>query len=191
MTKPSKTAEPTAIGARITWMQHADAITVVIAQHVPPRTWWAIASWYLCWWIAGAGMAYGWGIASTPDERMFLAICLAFWAFFAVRIGKVLVWRKIGRETLRIRAGELTYKRAWGTWGKAYLYELEAISKLEVVERDPRKLFHVLDIEPWIIGGEALHMRHRGRSVSFGLQLGTRDARALASVLDRAISTYR
>ena len=189
--KRSETAEPNSIGTRTTWMQHPDALTVVITQEVPARTFLMLAAWYAGWWLAGAGMAYGAATAATSDERMFLVICLAFWAFFAVRIGKVLVWRRIGRETLRVRSGELTYKRAWGTWGRAHVFDLQDVSRLEVVKRDPRKFLDVLDIEPWIIGGESLRLRYRGRSVPLALQLDAREAQALAAVLDRAISAFR
>jgi hypothetical protein len=189
--KRSETAEPNSIGTRTTWMQHPDALTVVITQAVPARTFLMLAVWYAGWWLAGAGMAYGAATAATSDERMFLVICLAFWAFFAVRVGKVLVWRRIGRETLRIRSGELTYKRAWGTWGRAHAFDLQDVSRLEVVKRDPRKFLDVLDIEPWIIGGESLRLRYRGRTVPLALQLDAREAQALAAVLDRAISAFR
>jgi hypothetical protein len=191
MPKPSERTEPTYIGQRITWLRHPDALTVVVSQEIAPRTFAAIATWYGCWWLAGAGMAYGWWIAATPEEGLFLAVCLAFWAFFAVRIGKVLLWRKIGSERIRVRAGELTYKRAWGTQGRALVCSLDDVTRLEVVPRNPRKFLDVLDVEPWIIGGESLHLRYRGRTVPFGMQLPDREARALAAVLDRAISEFR
>jgi len=191
MTKRSTPAEPVHIGTRTTWLRHPDALTVVITQEVPPKTFLAIAVWYGGWVLAGAGMAYGAATAASADERLFLVICLAFWAFFAVRIGKVLLWRRIGRESLRVKAGALTYKRAWGTWGRAEEFDLADVTRLEVVKRDPRKFLEVLDIEPWIIGGESLRMRYRGRTVPMALQLEAREAAALAAVLDRAIAEFR
>lgn len=191
MTKHSTAGDPVRIGTRTTWLRHPDALTVVITQEVPPRTFLAIALWYAGWVLAGAGMAYGVAAAHSADERLFLVICLAFWAFFAVRIGKVLVWRRIGRESLRIRSGILTYKRAWGTWGRAEEFDLADVTRLEVVKRDPRKFLEVLDIEPWIIGGESLQLRYRGRTVPLALQLEAREAAALAAVLDRALTEFR
>ena len=126
-----------------------------------------------------------------PDERLFLAISLAFWAFFAFRIGKVIAWRIWGTERIRISEDAFVVKNAFGDYGRAQAIPLSQVERVEVVKRDPTKFMHSMDQSFWIIGGDGLMLRAAGKRIPIGKQLSEKESGALAKELDRIIRRFR
>ena len=105
------------IGKRISIAEHGDATTIVIAQTIPPSQQIALEAWFGGWLGLGGLIGYG-AFASAGDERNMLVICLAFWTYFFVRILKVILWRRIGSEVIRISAKQILIKNAFKKKGK-------------------------------------------------------------------------
>ena len=78
----------------------------MIAQTIPPSQQLALEAWFGGWLGLGGLIGYG-AFASAGDERNMLVICLAFWTYFFVRILKVILWRRIGSEVIRISAKQV------------------------------------------------------------------------------------
>lgn len=186
----SKNAESQWIGKRISYVWHPDALTVIIDQSIPARQMRLLTFWLVAWYAVGAAFVHSARVASTEDERMFIMISLAFWLYFAFRVTKVWVWRRIGREMLRVTADGVSVKDAFGNLGRARFYLMGNIKKLEVVRRDPTKFLHSLDMSFWTIGGNMLSFKYLRTSVSFGKQLPEQDALKLARVLDQAFRKF-
>lgn len=186
----SSAATPVSIGERITYAWHPDALTVIITQQIPKRQRLMLEAWFGAWLVAGAGFAQAWRMATTADERMFFMICIAFWTYFALRVGKVVLWRRTGREMIRVSADGVSIKNAFGTFGRAQFFLKDNIKRLEVVRRDKTKFLHTLDQSFWIIGGDALTFQYLRKSIVFGKQLPEREAGALAKVIDKALRKF-
>lgn len=186
----SKDTENKWIGDRISYVWHPDALTVIIDASIPAGQMRMLTFWLVAWYAVGAAFAYSARVASTEDERMFIMISLAFWLYFAFRVTKVWMWRRIGREMLRVTADGVSVKDAFGSFGRARFYLLGNIKKLEVVRRDPTKFLHTLDMSFWTIGGNMLSFKHLRSTVSFGKQLSEQDALKLARVLDQAFRKF-
>lgn len=186
----TKNTENKWIGERISYAWHPDALTVIIDQSIPPSQMRLLTFWLLAWYAVGTAFVYSARVASTEDERMFIMISLAFWLYFAFRVTKVWVWRRVGREMLRVTADGVSVKDAFGNFGRARFYLMGNIKKLEVVRRDPTKFLHSLDMSFWTIGGNMLSFKYLRTSVSFGKQLSEQDALKLARVLDQAFRKF-
>lgn len=191
LTPPDPMAQPKSIGPRITCAQHEDAFTVIITQSIPRTSFRLLVGWWFTWWFIGAVFLAEWARTEVADERMFYAISLAFWAYFAFRVGKVIAWRKWGREMIRITPTTLSVKNAFGSYGRALEVPLDTVDRMEVVKRDPGKFLHSLDQSFWIMGGESLVVRSRARRLRLGKQLSMKEAGALAQTLDQAIRRSR
>lgn len=175
------------LGSRISFEQSTDQFTVVITQEIPRMSFLLLVGWWLAWWGIGAVFLWEWAQTEIPDERMFFSISLAFWAYFAFRVGKVIAWRKWGRELVRITPTELSVKNAFGSYGRAVVVPLASVERMEVVKRDPTKFLQTMDQSFWIMGGESLMVRSSVRRLPLGKQLSEREAGALAKAMDGAI----
>lgn len=177
------------IGKRITYAWHEDALTVVIDQKIPKSQQLALEGWMFAWLLIGG--AFFWILLqSTGDERMFYSISLAFWAFFAFRVGKVILWRRKGNESIRIHSEGMSVKNAFGTLGKAQLFQIRNLHKMEVIRREATSFLANLDQSFWIMGGDAIQFTHQNKSFVLGKQLNEKDAHALAKLLDKGFRKF-
>lgn len=179
------------IGQRISCAQHDSSFTIVIEQSISNSKLRLLMSWWLAWWLVGAAFVWERSKTVVPDERLFLNISLAFWAYFAFRVGKVIAWRIWGTERIRITDDTLSVKNAFGSFGRAHLIPLSEVERIEVVQRDPKKFVHSLDQSFWIMGGEGLMIRYAGKRMPLGKQLSEKESGALAKEMDRVIRRFR
>ena len=184
-----KTPPIQTIGERITFAWHDDALTVVIDQKIPRSQQMALEAWMIAW--IAVGVIFFWSLMhATGEERMFYSISSAFWTFFAFRVGKVILWRRKGSETIRIHTEGMSVKNAFGTLGKAQIFRLSHIQKMEIRRREPTAFLANLDQSFWIMGGESIHFTHDKKSFVLGKQLSEKDAQALAKLLDKGIRKF-
>ncbi len=177
------------IGKRITYAWHEDALTVVIDQKIPKSQQLALEGWMTAWLLVGA--TFFWSLThSDGDERMFYSISLAFWTFFAFRVSKVILWRRKGNESIRIHAGSMSVKNAFGTTGRAQLFQTGNLQKMEVIRRESTSFLANLDQSFWIMGGDTIQFTHQNKSFVLGKQLNEKDAHALAKLLDKALRKF-
>lgn len=177
------------IGNRITYAWHSEALTIIIAQTIPKKQLNMLMAWAVGWMVVG-GVFIGEWLNRTDDERTFFSICLAFWAFFAFRVGKVIWWRLQGQEMLRITSEGMSIKNAFGTIGKARFFLKENIQRMEVVRRDPAQFMQSLDQSFWIVGGDSLQFTYLSGRFVLGKQLSEKDAHALAKLMDQAFRKF-
>ena len=183
-------ANSKSIGPRITYAEHGDAFTVIITQSIPRTSFLLLVGWWFAWWLIGAVFFVEWARAEVADERMFFAISLAFCAYFAFRVGKVIAWRKWGREMIRITGTTFSVKNAFGSYGRALEVPVASVDRMEVVKRDPAKFLHSLDQSFWIMGGDSLQFTYlRGRFV-LGKQLDNKSAAQLAKLIDKGLRKF-
>lgn len=184
-----KTSPIESIGERITFAWHDDALTVVINQKIPRNQQMALEAWMVAW--IAIGVVFCWSLVhSVGEERMFYSISTAFWTFFAFRVGKVILWRRKGNESIRIQKEGMSVKNAFGTLGKAQTFRLSHIQKMEIRRREPTAFLANLDQSFWIMGGESIHFTHDKKSFVLGKQLSEKDAQALAKLLDKGIRKF-
>lgn len=177
------------IGDRITYSWHEDALTIIINQGISRTQQLMLEGWFLAWLGVGGATAMEMGSA-TGSDRTFFLIFMAFWAFFAFRVLKVIMWRRIGREMVRITAEGMSVKNAFNDLGRAQFFIKENIKKMEVIQRDPAKFMHNLDQSFWIMGGDSLQFTYlRGRFV-LGKQLDNVSAAQLARLIDKGLQKF-
>lgn len=177
------------IGKRITYAWHDDSLTIIISQEIPRMQQIMLEVWLIAW--CGVGTAVGLEFSGAEgSERTFFLIFLSFWAFFFFRVFKVILWRRIGREMVRITAEGMSVKNAFLDFGKARFFMKENIKKMEVIRRNPAKFIQNLDQSFWIMGGDSIEFTYmRGRFV-LGKQLQKKDAMLLAKLIDKGLRKF-
>ncbi|MEN9347717.1 MAG: hypothetical protein RLZZ77_1228 [Bacteroidota bacterium] len=182
--------EPKFMGKRISVLRSKDDIVVTITQQIERWQMSLLISWLLAWTFCGGVFITYMIKASVFEERIFFVICTGLWAFFMIRLTKVFLWRKGGREIIRISAGTLSLYNAYWSKGKPEDFKLNSVFKLGLIKRDPSNFFAFLDDSFWIIGGERVGFSYGGEKVRLGKQLDLREAENLVRILDSAIREF-
>lgn len=151
-----------------------------------------LVAWSLAWLCCGIYIAYARaGLPAGDPLRQYLLVFLAFWAYFMLKVGRATLWRIKGFELWRIKQGTLTIKDSLFGYGRATDYFVDNISKLGVIQVDPRSWKTQWNESPWVIGGERLGFEHLGKRVVFGKGLTDAEARRLVPELERALHAQR
>lgn len=173
---------------RISFVRKPDELTVVITQEIPRAKEALLFAWLCAWALVGGAFIYYWRMAPAgSSDRIFFAISTAFWLYFFVRTVKVWLWRRMGKELLRVHGENLMIKDAYGRWGKPRDYHTDRIRKFGVIPYDFTKFGQFMDRSFWVIGGEALGFEYNGKKIVFGKQLADRDAVQLARIIEKAL----
>lgn len=180
--------QPKLLTERVSFLRKPDELTVVITQQIPRAKEALLAAWLMAWAMVGAVFVYYWLKSEAgSSDRIFFAISTAFWLYFFVKIGKVFLWRKIGRELVRVQGESLSIKQAYGTRGKAKVYDTTRIRKFGVIPYDFTKFGQFIDRSSYVIGGDTLGFEYNGTKILFGKQLGDKEAVQLARIIDKAL----
>ena len=84
----------------------------------------------------------------------------------------------------------MSVKNAFGTLGKAQLFQIRNLHKMEVIRREATSFLANLDQSFWIMGGDAIQFTHQNKSFVLGKQLNEKDAHALAKLLDKGFRKF-
>ncbi len=169
-----------------------DRTSVVISARLPKGKEAMMIAWFLAWLFCGGYVIYARTQMQPGEElRMYLIVFLAFWAYFAVRIGRAMLWRLKGFELWRIKNGTLTLKDSLFGYGKANDYFVDNIQKLGLLQVDERAWKWQLNQSFWVIGGERLGFEHLNKKVVFGKGLNEEEACALVPMLKHALKQER
>jgi hypothetical protein len=186
----SKKAKDRSIGKRIHIAEHGDMTTIIIESTITSAQRLSLEMWFGAWTGLGTLFAYG-AFTFEGDERLFYLGSLVFWAFFWVRIAKVVAWRRIGKEVIKISNGGLMMKNAFNTRGREWTYSLNKVGVVKFHDRDATSFIQQLDNSFWILGGDTLYFLYEGRTKVLGKQLTSQDSKQLANVLNKAISAHK
>ena len=166
--------------------------SVVISARLPKRKEALLVAWFVCWLLVGVYVFYTRTRLSEGEPlRQFMLAFLAFWLYFAVKVGRTVLWRLKGFEQWRLKDGVLTIKDSILGYGKAHTYFVENIQKLGALNLDPTSFKHQLNDSFWTIGGQRLGFEHLGRKVAFGKGLDPAEAKRVLFVLQEALRNAR
>ncbi len=180
-------SEPKFIGKRITVRRAKQELKVEIGQQIERWQEAMLIAWVTAWTFCGAvfiGYAFN---APDRNQQIFFVVCSSLWLFFFVRIAKVFIWRKAGKEIITITPGELTIKNAFGKFGKTEKFAAHNIFKLGVIKKSPTNFFAFLDDSFWIIGGDRIGFNYNGSKIRLGKQLSVKDTELLVRVIESGL----
>ena len=176
------------IGERIQFKRSPAELQVVITQQIPRHKEAIFFAWIVALFCALFAFIYLWLTSpSESDQRIFFAVGSAFVTFFVVRYGKVFLWRRMGKEMIRIREEELTIRNAIGSSGRPQVFQTDNIRKFGVIPYDFTKFGQFMDRAFWEMGGETLGFEHFKSKIRFGKQLEEKEAKQLARVIEKAL----
>ncbi|MFY8138371.1 MAG: hypothetical protein ACOVMR_09695 [Flavobacteriales bacterium] len=186
----SGTSAPKFIGKRITVVRSKEDIVVTISQQIERWQEALLVGWLLAWTFCGV-VFIKYAIETTiMSDRVFFVIASSLWAYFFVKIIKVYMWRKGGREIIRISKGKLEIMNAYWKRALPETFLIGSIFKLGLIKRNPGNFLAFLDDSFWIIGGEKVGFSHSGTKIRVGKQLSDKDAELLIRVIESGMKEF-
>lgn len=176
------------IGERISFVDDRNKLTVVI---YPERKGWVksvMGAWFAMWMMIGAIVVWSYfTFQLTDQENIIIYVFMAFWAYFAVRVGRSFFWLLWGKELIKIDEAALIYKKSIKTYGKAKHYLLDNISKMRMYEVKEGSFQAIWEASPWVKGGERLEFDYLGKVIRCGRKISEKDGKMLFKLLSKRI----
>jgi hypothetical protein len=176
------------ISERVSIDRTEGRFSVVISPRLSPLKRNLLVLWLLLWTLCGAYIFYA--RTEMPEgsaQRQYFLAFLAFWAYFELRMLRVVLWRLKGFELWRVKDGRLTVKDSILGLGSANHYFIENIKQLGFLQIDLSSFKWQLNESPWVIGGERIGFEHLGKKVVIGKGLHNEEAKQLVLELKRAM----
>lgn len=181
---------PKFIGKRMSVVRSKEDIIITITQQIERWQETLLLAWLLAWTFCGVVFIKYAVETTVPSDRVFFIIASSLWFYFFVKIVKVFLWRKAGREIIRISKGQMEIYNAYWKRSKAETFKLSNIFKLGLIKRDPASFLAFLDDSFWVIGGERVGFSYSGTKIRIGKQLAVKDAELLIRVLESGIREF-
>ncbi len=176
------------IGERISFVDDQNKLTVIIYPESKGLTKSIMGAWFVMWMVIGAIVIWSYfTFQLTEQENIIVYVFMAFWVYYAVRVGRSFFWLLWGKELIKIDEAAFIYKKSIRTYGKAKHYLLENISKMRMYEVKEGSFQAIWEASPWVKGGERLEFDYLGKVVHFGRKISEKDGKMLFKLLSKRI----
>jgi hypothetical protein len=175
------------IGKQISIKRSENELSIVILSFKNKMKNTLLFLWLFLWTICGIVVFAEYFILTDSNSRAFIIVWIGFWVYFEYKIAKAYMWRKYGKEKIKIRDGKLLYKRDVSGKGKVKIYEIDFIKDFRMVEKKEDSFFENLNNSYWAVAGEKLEFDYYGKDIKFGIQLEETDAKALFNKIKKEI----
>ena len=180
------------VSERVSVERTTGRTSVVISARVERSKEAMLVAWFVAWVVMGGLVIWQRSLLEPGDDlRQYLLAFLAFWLYFALKVGKAVLWRTKGFEQWRLKDGTLTIRDSILGYGKARPYFVENIQKLGLLKIDPSSWKYQWDRSIWTIGGARLGFEYLGRKVIFGKGLTEEEAKRVLFLLQEDLKTSR
>ena len=164
------------INDRISFLELPDELTIVMLSKKNDLKSALLFAWLICWSLIGLVMIYYLLVSDLNREnKLYIFIFLIFWLYFEIIVMKGFLWRKSGKELIRINKDGLQIKNDINGYGKLKTYFLENISNLKPIEIKKNSIIKELDASYWNLGGDRLMFDYVNRPVKFAKELEEKD----------------
>ena len=167
--------------------QGKDRLSVVISQKLDGWKKSLFVTWFLFWSCCGVYFIMALVVEPLKETQLLLVVLLAFWSYYAWKIGKALLWRLKGVEQWRVKEGVLTIKDSINGYGRSKKYFAENIQKLGVMDIDESSWKWQMSNSIWQIGGERIGFEYLGKRIGIGKGLSKQDAQKVVRKVERAL----
>jgi hypothetical protein len=179
------------ISDRVSVERTPTSMSVVISTRLPAAQRNLLIAWLLAWTACGIYFMVEAAKPQPRDMLLTLWIMLAFWAYFELRILRVVLWRMKGFEDWRVKEGELTVKNDLFGYGKATRYFIANIQRFGKLDMEETSWKWQMSDSFWTRGAERLGFEYLGKKVAFGRGITADEAHRLAVLMAQELKRER
>lgn len=176
------------IGNRISF--HEDKLKTTFVIYPEKKAWVTalMGAWCAMWLTIGVVMFWAsFALGMTETETIITFVFLAFWFYYAQKVGRSFLWMLYGKEMLKINENSLTLKRAIRKYGKATPYFFDNIERIRMSIPKENSIQSVWENSPWVVGGERLEFDYKGKTIRFGRKLPEKEAKMLFQLVTKRV----
>ena len=108
------------IGERISFVDDKEKSTFVIYPSSPTWVKGLMGAWCAMWLVIGITIIWSaFTFKLSDQENIIIVIFLAFWAYYAAKVGRSYFWILWGKELIKVNEAALFYKRSVKQFGKS------------------------------------------------------------------------
>lgn len=178
------------IGERISFVDNKEKLTVVI---YPPNIgikYKLLITWSVFWLAIGIYVTSQLAYVTNQKEQITIIIFLSFWLYFAVRVGKTLIYLTWGREYLKIDKEGLHIKIATGKYGRSKRYFFENLQRFDVIEMKETSFQAVYESSAWVKGSNKISFDYLDKIQTFGRKLNEKDTILLYKLMLKKVEQF-
>jgi hypothetical protein len=179
------------IGKKISIVRKPEELSIVISASEKRSASYALFFWMICWLISGPLLCYLLWNKPANETKLFIFVFGAFWLYFLVRVFLAFMWKRYGREVIKIREGKVFVKKDILKRGKVHAYDIGFVKNLRKREVNLAGIGTALASADWLSLREALAFDHNGKEVRFGYELSDADAQELLKVVRYQLGKVR
>lgn len=88
---------------------------------------------------------------------------------------------------IKIDEVSLSYKKSIKGYGKAAIFYIENISKINECDVEPNSIQSIWEKSPWVKGGERIEFEHKGQVVQFARKINPQDTKLLFRLISKRV----
>lgn len=179
------------IGNRISYVDQEAKTTIIITPEQPGFIKALLGAWFFMWLTIGITITWSFfHFIYTQQQKLILFVFMAFWVYYAIRVGRSFLWSVYGREYIRIDKIGMSLKTSVKKYGKSRQYLLENIKKIDVYVPPNNSFQTAWENSPWIRGGERINFEYMGKNIRFGRKLNEQEAKLLFQLITKRIEDH-
>jgi len=162
---------------RLSILKKDGLLSVVILPGLDRKRLVLLFTWLLAWSVCGIIVMTYYFRADNQQQKLFIIGYLAFWFYFEFVMIRSFNWKRSGKEKLWIKDGAVNYQREVNGRGKIRTFNLDLISRMEILELKATRFSDTISQSFWVKGGERLYFVSQEKTILLGMQLTDAEAR--------------
>jgi hypothetical protein len=175
------------IGKRISVKKGEHEVSFVISASENEKEAIPVLLWTALWSFCGIFLISRYSSDLLDKEKIFLIGFAAFWIYYEYRSTMLYLWKKQGKEIIRIEGERMTIARKTLSIPKPEVYSFEGIKEMAFMEEDvssPLSIFSGIDF----LGRKySIRFQYFGKEVRMGYNLKKEDAEPLLKEIRKAM----
>jgi len=168
-----------------------DGFEIVIKSFYDDAKQSMLVAWVILWTIAGIGIITQFFVPQVEDFKIFLAVWLAFWAYFEYKVIFAFRWRKHGLERIILKDEMLTIIREISGRGLPEKFDVNWIKNLRKKEIKENNIIYSISKAYWNPGDERIVFDYKGKEVYFGKELNEKETKSIIHDLEPRIKEMK
>lgn len=144
--------------------------------------------WLIFWTFCGIAIGSQLFVEGNKEMKIFIAVYLAFWAYFEYTVVKAYKWRKSGEEQFLITDEHFHYGRTYNNRGFLKPHRKDLVNAIRNIDEEVGTFAKTFGNSYWVVGGERLAFTVSGKVITFGMQLTDKEVKQLSEKLNKLLT---
>jgi len=162
---------------KLTINKNQNDTEIVISAHINKKKYTLLWVWLLLWTLCGMIVFSQFFVNHSKETKLFMFVWFIFWLYFEYKIGYAYMWRKAGKEIIKLNREGISIKRDINGSGKEKFYSKDTIKDFKIVDFSSKNIALHMNTSFWAVGGETLKFESLGKAIAFGMQLSETEAK--------------